>query len=84
MTGEGKTAIVTGANNGFGYGLTLLLLEKGYEVIMACRDLKKGDEAITSLSAAASKFPTAGKATLMKLDLSDLNSVKSFAQEDED
>jgi NAD(P)-dependent dehydrogenase (short-subunit alcohol dehydrogenase family) len=41
----GKVAIVTGANSGIGYEVTLGLVKKGVEVIMACRNMQKANEA---------------------------------------
>ena len=41
----GKIAIVTGANSGIGYEVTLGLVKKDVEVIMACRNMQKAEEA---------------------------------------
>ena len=46
-------ALVTGANNGFGYGVTVLLLSRGYDVILACRSAERGAAAAAEASAAA-------------------------------
>lgn len=73
-----KLAIVTGANQGFGYGLTNLLLAKGYEVVMACRNV---EAASTAASELLKQRTSKGKAVPLKLDLADLNSVVSFVAE---
>ena len=73
----GKTAVVTGANSGLGYQISKALAKKGARVIMACRDTNKGREALELI---LSEHP-AQVPEVMKLDLADLTSVKSFASE---
>lgn len=71
-------SIVTGANQGFGFGLTNLLLKEGHEVVMACRNCK-------AAQAAGERFDKGnGKYVVMALDLSDLKSVVTFAKEFEE
>jgi len=72
---EDRVAIVTGANSGLGYYTTKGLAEKGCEVIMACRNREKGEAAMAAL---LEKEPAA-KLKVMPLDLSDLESVRNFA-----
>lgn len=69
-------AIVTGANTGMGYAITQSLASEGYDVLMACHDLAKGEEARASLAA---EFP-AVKLEVRAIDLADLASVRAFAQ----
>ncbi len=71
----GRIAIVTGANTGIGYETARMLAKKGATVILACRNLDKGKEALERILA---ESPSA-KATLSSLDLSDLESVATFA-----
>lgn len=73
---EGRIAIVTGANSGLGYYTSKGLADKGCEVVMACRNLKKAEEAREKLT---KEIPGA-KLLVMKLDLGDLDSVKAFAE----
>lgn len=47
-----KTAIVTGANTGIGYETALDLARRKAKVIVACRDLDKGNTAKINVSAA--------------------------------
>jgi NAD(P)-dependent dehydrogenase (short-subunit alcohol dehydrogenase family) len=72
---NGKIAIVTGANIGLGFETSKALARKGVEVIMACRNMEKAEDAKASILA---ENPNA-RLTLMTLDLNDFASVKSFA-----
>lgn len=71
----GKIAIVTGANSGLGYETAKALSAKNAEVIMACRNMEKGNEAAKNIQDEKQDV----KLQVMKLDLSDLLSVKDFA-----
>lgn len=74
---SGKLVLVTGANSGLGYEVTRELALKGAIVIMACRNLEKGEEAADEIRSAN----PSGELRLMQLDLADLKSVKRFADE---
>ena len=41
----GKIVVITGANSGLGFHTSLARARKGARVIMACRNLEKGEEA---------------------------------------
>lgn len=73
---RGKVAIVTGANSGIGYETTLGLVKKDVEVIMACRNRQRGEEAKAQI---LHLYPQA-KIKLLMLDLSSLTQIKHFAQ----
>jgi NAD(P)-dependent dehydrogenase (short-subunit alcohol dehydrogenase family) len=73
----GKIAIVTGANSGIGYEMARALAHKKATVILACRDMDKGEAAVGQI---AQEYPEA-KAELLQLDLSDLASVRRFADQ---
>ncbi len=64
--------IITGASSGVGLHATRALIDKGWHVIMACRDLEKAASAATSLSVPRDKFE------VMHLDLGSLESVRTF------
>lgn len=66
------TAIITGASSGVGLHGANALTQKGWHVIMACRNLEKAAQAAQSLN-----MPAAGY-TLMQLDLASLTSVRHF------
>lgn len=73
----GKIAIVTGANSGIGYEMARALARKQATVILACRNKDKGAAAVRQID---QEYPAA-KAELMPLDLSDLATVRRFADE---
>ena len=70
----GKIVLVTGANSGLGLESARLLASRGAEVIMACRNQSKGQQALEQIKA---EFPEA-RLKLMTLDLADQQSVKDF------
>ena len=73
----GKTAIITGANSGIGYEHTLELAKHNCKIIMACRDVSKGETARQQILNAS---PNTNKDNLVVelLDLSNFNSVHFF------
>jgi NAD(P)-dependent dehydrogenase (short-subunit alcohol dehydrogenase family) len=73
---KGKTAIVTGANSGLGLETTRMLAAKGAHVIMAVRDMTKGNRAVNALRQQLS----ASRVSLMLLDLADLSSIGRFVE----
>ncbi len=72
---SGSTAIVTGANSGIGYETARVLAQKGATVMMACRNLEKAQQAASQIRA---EQPS-GAVEVALLDLSDLDSVHTFA-----
>ena len=74
---NGKIAIVTGANSGIGFETARYLAFKGAHVIMACRNMQKGEAAREQLL----RLHPQVKVELMHLDLSDLRSVRGFVDE---
>lgn len=70
----GKTTLVTGANSGLGYEVTLALAEKGAQVVMACRSIDKGEAAARQIR---QQCPSATLA-VMALDLTNLATVRRF------
>lgn len=71
----GRIILVTGGNSGLGYESVKAFAGKGAEVVLASRSLEKGEEAKNDIK----KTYPEGKIRVMKLDLSDLASVSSFA-----
>ncbi len=74
---NGKTIIITGASSGIGLEAAKVLSEKNGKIILPVRNLEKGNEAIRTIK---QRFPDAD-VELMKLDISDLDSVREFANE---
>jgi len=73
----GKIAVVTGANSGIGYEMARALARRNARVVLACRDQDKGETAVRQIER---QHPQA-QAERMQLDLSDLASVRCFADE---
>ncbi|EKF22684.1 short chain dehydrogenase family protein [Mycolicibacterium hassiacum DSM 44199] len=66
----GRTVIVTGANSGLGLVTARELARVGARTILAVRSLEKGEKAAATMT---------GDVEVRKLDLSDLASVREFA-----
>lgn len=78
---SGRVAVVTGANTGIGYQTAAVLADSGAHVVLAIRDLAKGNAALSRIVAASPGAAKASKAdvTLQALDLSSLDSVRAAA-----
>jgi len=74
----GKVVIVTGANTGIGYITSEQLALQGAHVILACRTDSLGQDAANNIN--ANLKATKGQVEFMKLDLADLQSVRSFVK----
>lgn len=70
-----QVAIVTGANVGLGYETTKALVQKGYHVVMACRNLDKAEQAKASLATYQDQL------AVRQLDLASLQSVRAFSED---
>ena len=71
----GRTVVVTGANSGLGYHITEALARHGADVVMACRDQHRGEQARQQLAGAV----PGEQLSVRTLDLADLDSVREFA-----
>ena len=71
---QGRRFVITGANGGLGFQTARILGSRGAEVVLACRNLEKGE-------AAARQVPgyDAGRVTVRRVDVADLASVRDFA-----
>lgn len=75
---EGKTYVITGANAGAGFQATRILLSKGAKVVMLNRSVEKSSAAITALK---DEFGAQADVSFVRMDLSDLASVRAAAEE---
>jgi NAD(P)-dependent dehydrogenase (short-subunit alcohol dehydrogenase family) len=73
---SGRVAIVTGANSGLGYDTAALLAGKGAHVVMAVRNLGKGNEALQRIQGSHPNAPV----DLQELDLSSLDNTRKAAE----
>jgi NAD(P)-dependent dehydrogenase (short-subunit alcohol dehydrogenase family) len=71
----GRTAVVTGANSGLGLVTARELARAGASVVLACRNVRKGEEAAAEIGAAV----PGARLEVAELDLSSLASVRRFA-----
>ncbi len=69
---SGRVAVVTGANSGLGLHAASALAERGARVVLAVRNVGKGEEAAQQISAGPDQVE------VRELDLSSLDSVRSF------
>jgi NAD(P)-dependent dehydrogenase (short-subunit alcohol dehydrogenase family) len=73
---SGRTAVVTGANSGLGLVTARELARAGARVVLACRNTRKGEDAVGDCTAAAHD----AELELEELDLASLDSVRAFAE----
>jgi NAD(P)-dependent dehydrogenase (short-subunit alcohol dehydrogenase family) len=76
-TMKGKRILITGPTSGVGRETALQLAALGAELILACRDLKKGKQ----VAAEIARRNGSAKLTLMKVDTSSQKSIRGFAKE---
>jgi NAD(P)-dependent dehydrogenase (short-subunit alcohol dehydrogenase family) len=74
---HGRLVLVTGANSGIGFETARLLAQRGAHVVLACRNVERGREALRRVRGHA---PDA-ELELLELDASDLGSVRHAAAE---
>ncbi len=67
---HGRVAIVTGANTGLGFETARMLAARGATVVLAVRDVEKGERAAARIG---------GDVTVQALDLTSLASIRSAA-----
>lgn len=70
-----RTAIVTGASSGVGLYTAKALVNRGWFVVLACRNVGKAGEAAQAVG-----LPQ-GSYSIMHIDLGSLDSVRQFARE---
>ena len=70
-----STVVITGASSGVGLYAAKALADRGWYVVMACRNQPKAHQAAQSLGIALDAY------TVMHIDLGNLDSVRQFAQD---
>jgi NAD(P)-dependent dehydrogenase (short-subunit alcohol dehydrogenase family) len=73
----GRVAVITGANTGLGYETALALAAHGAHVVLAVRNLDKGKDAISQITAQSPQADVA----LQELDLTSLESIRAAAEQ---
>lgn len=72
---DGKTCLITGANSGLGFGISVRLAERGGNIVMACRsDIPEAGEKVQAKSRSQ-------KVRMKFVDLSDIESIVQFANQ---
>jgi NAD(P)-dependent dehydrogenase (short-subunit alcohol dehydrogenase family) len=74
---SGRVAVVTGANSGLGFDTAAVLADKGAHVVLAVRNLDKGNDAAIRIKNASTNADVA----VQELDLTSLDSVRKASDE---
>jgi len=74
---KSKRAIITGPTSGVGKEIALQLAALGAEIILACRDVKKGDQVASQIT----RRTGSSKVIVMNVDASNQKSIREFARE---
>lgn len=70
-----RSVLITGANKSLGFELAKIMLKNEYHVFLGSRTLEKGEAAVKKLKAEG-----LNQVTLVQLDVTDLNSIKTAAE----
>lgn len=75
---DGKTFLITGGNAGAGFEATRILLRKGAMVVMLNRSAERSEAAVSKLKG---EFGADAEVSFVRMDLAELDSVRSAAAE---
>ncbi|HYG60925.1 MAG TPA: SDR family NAD(P)-dependent oxidoreductase [Symbiobacteriaceae bacterium] len=70
-----RTVVITGANSGIGKAAALRFASEGWQVVMACRNVEKGQPARSEIARAAGNADV----KLMELNVASFESVRRFS-----
>ena len=73
---EGDTFVITGGNSGIGFELAKIVASLNGKLILACRDIKKGEAAKQELL----KINPKANIAVLELDLADFSSINRFSR----
>src|SRR5574339_251613 len=74
---KGKRVVITGSTSGVGKEIAMQLAELGAEVIIACRDVKRGNQVASEIT----RRTGSSKVEVMEIDTSSQESIHQFARE---
>ena len=75
MEQQSRNVIITGASSGVGLYAAKALAEKGWHVIMACRNIAKTEQVAKAQNIASENY------SIIELDLASLDSVRKFVED---
>jgi NAD(P)-dependent dehydrogenase (short-subunit alcohol dehydrogenase family) len=73
---KGRRMLITGSNTGIGFATAKLFAQSGASIVLACRNAKKGTEALSRLR----MLVPGVDASLLQLDLASLDSVRKAGE----
>ncbi|MFF2955737.1 oxidoreductase [Kitasatospora sp. NPDC057965] len=77
---RGRVFVVTGASSGLGLATARTLAERGGRVVLAVRDEERGRAAAARIAASLPDPGVPDRLDVRRLDLADLDSVRTFAE----
>lgn len=76
---DGKVVVITGCNTGIGKETARDLFVRGAKILMAVRNVEKGEQAKQEIMESSKGAEGVGSLEVLQLDLSSLQSVRNFA-----
>jgi NAD(P)-dependent dehydrogenase (short-subunit alcohol dehydrogenase family) len=73
---HGKVVVITGANAGIGKETAVDLAKRGGKVYIACRDIKRGEDALKEIK----ERSKSDNVHFLQLDLASMDSVREFSR----
>lgn len=73
---DGKVVVITGANSGIGKETAIDLARRGGKVYIACRDVKRGEDALKEIM----EKSESNDVHFLQLDLASMDSIREFCK----